>query len=161
MQVSLLKTILASGCAILIIACNNNTDKKKDTPKKDTTTTEAVAVTPAPAKSACYSNDGLTYKTVITISFDSITVTGNVTSEELESGKKETVQFDGIRTNDKISVTFKGTAPVIGKASEWTDKPWRIKFADGNDKLVLIFNSKNYETNEWQDIQSEFTPCNK
>ena len=57
-------------------------------------------------------------------------------------------------------VKFTGTAPVVGSASEWTDKPWTIGQLEGKrqsmDVLHIIFNAKNYNTNKWEDSDYQF-----
>jgi hypothetical protein len=143
-----------------LLACNSNSSKEKTADKKQT---DSMAPLPPPRAEVspevkkCYSNDGLKYNTVITIVFgDKNNVTGNVTSEELETGKKETIAFEGISLGDKLAIKFKGTAPVIGDASEWTDKPWTIKKAGGKETLVIVFNAKNYDTNKWEDTDYQF-----
>ena len=172
MQISLnTKTLFAAILALFVIACNSSSSNEKN-PKKDnmtidtsvapapppTTPAPNVKMEPAPGK--CYSNIGLKYKTVITINIGSSEVSGNVTSEELGSGKKETTAFEGTFLNDKFTIKFKGTPPVIGAASEWTDKPWTLELLEGKgqwlEKLHIIFNAKNYETNKWSDTDYEF-----
>jgi hypothetical protein len=166
------KTIFAAGIALLIISCNDTKKKVKvqevtlqDIKQEEKDVEPPPPPPPKPETSSdvkkCYANDGLKYKTVITIIFgDKNTVTGNVISEELESGKKETTQFEGTSTADKFAIKFKGTAPVIGSASEWTDKPWTLEHLPGKgqwmEKLHIIFNAKNYDTNKWEDADYQF-----
>jgi len=84
------------------------------------------------------------------------TLLGNVTSEDLGSGKKETAEFTGTKDGDKITVKFKGNPPVVGAASEWTDKPWIMKKEGGKETLKIVFNAKNYESNRWEEINYDF-----
>lgn len=161
------KNFFTAGLLLLLLACNSNSAKEKTTDKKQTdpiapaTTAEPKAVITEEIKK-CYANDGLKYKTVITIIFGiKNEVSGNVTSEEIESGKKETTAFEG--TSDdwvKFTIKFKGTPPVIGSASEWTDKPWTIKQLEGKgqwmERLHITFNAKNYDTNKWEDSDYQF-----
>ncbi|MEK7226353.1 MAG: hypothetical protein AAB221_11845 [Bacteroidota bacterium] len=176
MQTSSFRTILAAGISLFIISCNNSKkDKVKVTEIKlqDITQEEKDIEPPPPppppppkvemkeAQKSCYANDGLKYATVVTIysAEGENTVLGNVTSEDLESGKKETAEFTGTKDADKITVKFKGNAPVVGAASEWTDKPWKIvkKEGKGNtESLSVIFNAKNYDTNKWKDTEYLF-----
>ena len=114
----------------------------------------------------CFANEGLKYKTVITIIFGiKNEVSGTVTSEEPGSGKKETTAFEGTSDGETFKVKFKGTAPVVGSASEWTDKPWKIEQLPQKGEwtriLHIVFNAKNYDTNKWEDTDYGFKegPC--
>ena len=161
------KTIFAAGIALLIISCSSNSKKKV---KVQEITLEDIKqeekdVEPPPPKvdmklvtKRCFANDGLKYKTVVTIytGGDFNEVSGNVVSEEIDSNKKETTAFEGTISGDKLTIKFKGTAPVIGSASEWTDKPWTLKKAGGKETLLIVFNAKNYDTNKWADTDYQF-----
>ena len=161
-----IRTILIASLAILLFACNN--DKKgKDTANQSVETVESTATNPAlitPADTSrqtvvqkCYSNDGLKYSIVITINYmPENKVTGKVMSKELDSDKKEVAKFTGSVTGDKLTVTFVGTTPMVGTASEWTGKPWTIVNKSGKESLGIIFNAKNYETNKWAETNYEF-----
>lgn len=179
MQISSFKTILAAGISLFVLSCHHK-DKKKTTVQEitlqDITQEEEKPEPPPPpppkepsskvkmqdVEKQCYANDGLKYATVITIysAVNGNTVDGNVSSEDLGSGKKETAEFTGTRDGDKITVKFRGNAPVIGDASEWTNKPWIIKKAEGKssttETLHIIFNAKNYDTNKWKDTEYLF-----
>jgi len=174
------RTILAASLSLLIISCNNS-KKDKETVQEiklvDIKQEEEKRPEPPPppppkedppkvemkeAIKKCYANNGLKYATVITIYFaDEVnTVVGNVSSEDLESGKKETAEFTGTKEGDKIKVKFKGNAPVVGAASEWTDKPWTIVTKEGKgntEYLSIVFNAKNYDTNKWKDTEFLFS----
>ena len=124
MQISsTFKTIFAAGIALLIISCNS---KSKDKVKVTEVTLQDIKqeeknIEPPPppkidlelAAKRCFANDGLKYKTVITIyTGGSYTeVTGNVVSEEIENNKKETTEFEGTISGDKLTIKFKGTPP--------------------------------------------------
>lgn len=153
---------------LLLTACNNqsaestkndnDTVNVSSTVKKDTGTTFVQA--PETIKS-CFSNDGLKYNMVITLFISGDTVTGNVSSTELDSGKEEKTTFTGTADGNKLTIAFSGKPPVVGAASEWTNKPWMIENTAGVEKLLITFNAKNYETNQWQEMVYEFLPCSK
>jgi|CXWL01.1.fsa_nt_gi hypothetical protein len=159
------KSLLNASLVLFIIACNSSS--QKDTDSKDKLADTTVVNAPVPAqdlpnvetqtiKQKCYTNEGLKYKVVITINYISATeVTGSVVSQELESDKKGVAKFTGIIDGDKLTVQFRETAPVVGAASEWTTKPWIIDNTSGKEKIRIVFNSKNYETNKWSDTGYE------
>lgn len=162
-----LNTFLTATLALCIIACNNS-KKEKDSTDKPADTTAATTNTPPsvntiPADTAmqtavqkCYSNDGLKYSTVITINYSAgADVTGSIVNKDLETDKKEAAKFTGTVAGDKLTVKFAGTPPVMGAASQWTDKPWTIN-KSGKEKIVIVFNAKNYDTNKWADTDYEF-----
>ncbi len=167
------KSILTSALLMLFISCNSNSkdkvkvqeitlqdikqeEKNIEPPPPPPPKTEPPGVEMIPSDKKCFANDGLKYKTVITLFYSSNKIAGNVTSEELESGKKEISKFGGTMNGDKLTIKFEGTPPVIGAASEWTDKPWIIKINGGKETLHIIFNAKNYNTNKWQDTNYQF-----
>jgi hypothetical protein len=162
MQVSLkFKTMLVASLALLVISCNNDKSKKTKVTEvtlQDIKQEDSTPEPPPPPKvdlklaaKRCFANDGLKYNTIITIygGDNSNEVAGDVASEEIDSNKKETTKFEGTISGDKLTIKFKGTPPIIGDASEWTDKPWTIKKAGGKETLVIVFNAKNYDTNKW------------
>ena len=159
-------TFIIAGLAVCIIACNSSDKKDKESGKaKDTATTEVAPTPPVETtpqvevkgvSQKCFSNDGLKYGVIVTINMGETDATGTVTSEELGSGKKTTTSFEATVAGDALTVKFKGTAPVVGDASEWTSKPWKISSKAGKEKLHIVFNAKNYETNKWADADYEF-----
>jgi len=162
-----LKTLLTASFALCIIACSNSkkdkdpTDKPADTAATTTNTPPPVDNIPADtamqtAVQKCYSNDGLKYSTVITINYSAgADVTGSIVNKDLETDKKEATKFTGTVAGDKLTVKFAGTPPIMGAASQWTDKPWTIS-KSGKEKIVIVFNAKNYYTNKWGDTNYEF-----
>ncbi|HWR33930.1 MAG TPA: hypothetical protein VN451_10400, partial [Chitinophagaceae bacterium] len=114
-------------------------------------------MTKIPVEKKCFSNDGLKYKTIVTIYLgDTSVVLGNVMAEELESGKKQTTEFTGTISGEGIIVNFKGEPPVIGTASEWTNNIWTIKKTGRKEILYIIFSAKDYDTNKWKDTDYQF-----
>lgn len=108
----------------------------------------------------CFENNGLKYKTVITINFLSSTqITGTVTSEEYDAETEKKVDFTGIITGKILKIKFKNTPPIVGDATEWTNKPWILKKNKGIENLYIIFHSKNYDTQKWSNTTAEFTTC--
>ena len=166
-----LKIFITASLALCIIACNNSKKDKGATDKPADSAVVTTPTTPPPADNPpdtakqtdvqkCYSNDGLKYSTVITINYTSgADVTGKVVSKELDSDKKEVAKFIGTITDDKLNVTFAGPAPAMGAASEWTNKAWTI-VKSGKEKLRIVFNAKNYDTNKWADTDYEFELIN-
>ncbi len=170
MQTTTVKNILTAGLVLFIIACNS-TDKKVKTPDKTADTAVAdIPTTPAenPADvttvpaSKCFSNDGLKYSVVIKLFYSSTTqLTGTVVSKHLESGESEIAKFTGTIVGDQLTTQFRGNPPTVGDASEWTSKPWTIDNKPGKEKIRIVFNAKNYETNKWAETDYEFaaTTC--
>jgi hypothetical protein len=150
----------------LLLACNSNSKEKTADKKQTDTTTPALPISPSPnveikvANKKCFSNDGLKYKTVVTLLFGhkegKEIVSGNVTSGEIDSGKPEKGVFEGTIDGDKLMIKFIGNPPIVGDASEWTDKPWTLKKVGGKETLHIIFNAKNYDTNKWKDTDYQF-----
>jgi hypothetical protein len=104
---------------------------------------------------------GLKYETRVKLSIKADgQVSGTVASNEygLEG---ETLPFTGKLTDGKIHVIFKGEPPVVGAASDWTDKPWRIEVREGQEVLIIPFYAKNYDTMEWSDTEYEFEAVGK
>jgi hypothetical protein len=167
-----IKTLLTATLALFIISCNS---AKKDKETKDKPADTAVSITPTPPvdtapaapktevanQQKCFSNEGLKYETVITINYTSATaVAGSVTSQEMGSYKKDMAKFTGTADGSKLNITFEGKKPVVGDASEWTSKPWTIDNKTGKEKLHIVFNAKNFETNKWADTDYEFDLVN-
>jgi hypothetical protein len=123
----------------LLIACNSG---KKSNAKKS-------------VEKEFYSG-GLKYETRVKMSVAADgKVTGTVKSNEY-GVDGDAVSFSGTFTNGEIQVIFDGEPPVIGSNSNWTDKPWRIEVREGEEVLIIPFYAKNYETNEWEDMEYEF-----
>jgi hypothetical protein len=164
MQTSLnLRNFFITAILLLLFSCNSSSSKDKaannDNPPKDSSAAPPLTATtnpPGVIMKVCFASDGLKYKTVVSMTIEGNAVVGNVTSEELESNKKETTEFAGTIDGNKLTIKFKGTPPVIGASSEWTDKPWNIKKDGGKETLHIIFNAKNYETNKWEDTDYQF-----
>ncbi|MBL0274286.1 MAG: hypothetical protein IPQ06_14750 [Chitinophagaceae bacterium] len=160
------KTLLIAGFSLIIFSCNSSAKKDKEPKNNQADTTPASITPPAdnPAEVArestqqkCYSNDGLKYKTVISINFSTDNgITGSVMSQEYGSDKKESTTFTGTVDADKLNIRFTGTPPLLGAASEWTTRPWALDHSSGKEKLRIVFNSKNYATNKWAETEYEF-----
>jgi hypothetical protein len=153
-------------CLFLNAACNSHDagNKQDDKPVIDTESARQLP-RPEPVKrqdvERCFSNDGLKYATTITIFTEDSRIRGNVKSTDLESGKEEKTKFTGTVDGNKLTVDFRGAPPVVGAASEWTDKTWTLDNTGGTEKLHIIFKAKNYETNKWEEMVYEFLPCKK
>ncbi len=99
---------------------------------------------------------GLKYETRVKMSIEPDgKVSGTVTANEYFVDG-ETVSFSGTFTDGKIEATFDGEPPVVGAASSWTDKPWRIEAREGKEVLIIPFYAKSYETFEWRDSEYVF-----
>ena len=109
-----------------------------------------------PAEKKCFVNDGLKYKMIVTVFFGNNEIAGNVTSEDLESGKIEISKFGGTMNGDKLAIQFEGTPPVIGSASEWTDKPWNLNQVGERETLHIVIKAKKYNTNQWKETEYLF-----
>jgi hypothetical protein len=167
-----IRTLIAATLALLIISCNS---AKKDKDAKDKPADTAAVITPTPSvdtpptspktevanQQKCFGNEGLKYETVITLNYSSASeVAGTVTSQEMGSNKKEIAKFTGTADGGKLNITFEGKKPIVGDASEWTNKPWTIDNKSGKEKLLIVFNAKNFETNKWADTDYEFDLVN-
>lgn len=109
----------------------------------------------------CFSNDGLKYRTSIKFKIGADNqISGTVVSDEYEDTPLEQASFTGSKIGNTFKVKFNGTPPMVGEASEWTDKLWTIKKVNGVETLVIIFNAKNSKTNKWANTSYEFAPCN-
>ena len=166
------KFLFVVGLIFLMAACNSNSkykielkdikqeEKYVEPPPPPPPRPEPMKVEVKDAIKKCFANDGLKYKTVITMGIGKTDIIGIVTSEELETGKKESVGFTGTITGKGMIVKFRGTAPVIGDVSEWTDKPWTIENVEGKgqwkEMLHIVFNAKNYDNDKWEDIDYQF-----
>lgn len=111
-------------------------------------------------KQKCFEDNGLKYRTVITINFLTTTrVNGVVTSTEYDSDVKEETDFTGTINGKMLNIKFNGKPPIIGAATQWMSKPWLIKKNSKKEVLCIIFYSKNYDTKRWSNITYEFTSC--
>lgn len=166
---SLFKTFFTAGIVVCIISCNSDSKqqvKVTEVTLQDITQEKEKRPEPPPppppkvemkeAEKKCYTNDGLQYKTVVTIFSGGNDVVGNVSSEDLGSGNKQTTEFTGTISGEAMIIKFKGEPPVVGATSEWTNNVWTIKKTGGKEILHIIFNAKNYETNKWQDTDYKF-----
>jgi hypothetical protein len=174
MQISTaFKTIFSAGVALFIFSCSNS---KKDKVKvqeitlQDITHEEKKPEQPPPppsppkspmpkipVKEKCFVNDGLKYKTIISLYVgDTSFVLGHVTSEELGSGEEKTTDFIGTLIDNKLPVNFRKEPPLMGDASEWTNKTWSLKKEGAKETLHIVFNAKNYDTNKWEDTDYRF-----
>lgn len=112
------------------------------------------------SESKCFSNGGLKYRTTVkfTINADN-TINGTVVSDEYDETQLEQASFTGTKTRNTFKVKFSSTPPMVGAASEWTNKVWTIKRINGVETLIITFNAKNYDTNKWRNTHYEFTLC--
>ncbi len=172
---TLLCILFVTMFSLLLLSCNDS--KKKITIKEVSQDTPTSSHTPPPpppappeksglpeipAEKNCFTSSGLKYETKITLYLADTLVLGNIISEEYGAGKKESADFTGTIHNEVVKIKFKGNPPVIGDASEWTDKPWKLIKANGSKKLLIPFKAKNYENNKWEEMEYEFnkTDCN-
>jgi hypothetical protein len=160
-----LKTFLPVLLALFILSCNSTKeDKAVKEQTADTTllkTAETVEntnnVSLETTGQKCFSNDGLKYTIAITINFTAGTqVTGKIISTEMGTDKRQAAKFTGTVMDDQVTVQFAGTPPVVGDASTWTSKPWKLDNRPGKEKLSIVFNAKNFETNKWEEMEYEF-----
>jgi hypothetical protein len=109
--------------------------------------------------SKCFSNDGLKYRTTVKFTINNNKLNGTVASDEYDDTAIEQTSFTGTKTGNTIKVKFNGKPPVVGAASEWTNKAWTLKKVNGVEILMITFYSKDYDTNKWSNANCEFTPC--
>ena len=161
---SILKSFIMATTIFSIMACNNSVKKNKNTGKSIDT---EARVTQPPVQNIpvvemmrtrkCFSNDGLKYSVTIKLIYLSATeVTGSVVSRETETNKIATARFLGMIDGNKVIVQFRGNPPIVGVASEWTSKPWTLENKSGKERINILFNAKNYETNKWIETNYEF-----
>lgn len=167
MQSALSKSLFAAIILVISFSCGSSKKERQEKGQTDTATATTTIATPDTAATktiataSCYRNEGLKYNTIISITQDGNTISGSVAAGEIGADKLQIVTFRGTQEGDKLNVTFDGTPPVVGDASEWTNKPWTVRKDPAGDKLLIPFNAKNYETNAWQEMDYEFTltPC--
>ena len=165
------KTILAASISLLMMACNNRSEKinVQEVTLQDVKQEEADQEPPPPpppgvemkaADRKCFVNEGLKYKTTVSMTIGGKDVLGNVSSQNLENGETEVVEFEGNLTGEQLRIRFKGKAPVVGDATEWTRKSWKLETAGaGKEKLHILFNAKNYDSNKWEATDYVFQPA--
>lgn len=168
----LLLTAILFTASVFLVSCSSK-DKTKTTIELKDIKRETDTEPPPPpppvkdetsnAVQKCFENDGLKYAVKINMTIAGNEVKGQLASTETGSNQTETKEFSGTVEGDNLKVKFEGTPPVIGDASEWTDKPWMLaKTKKGNAEILLIiFNAKNYQTNKWEDQKFEFAACSK
>lgn len=175
MQISFaFKTIFAASIALLTISCSNSKkDKVKVTEvtlqdiKQEEKNVEPPPPPPLPPKidsketiQKCFRNEGLKYITTINMFVGDKHIVGRFVAEEIGGNNTTTVEdFDGTIDGETLNIKFKHGPPIIGDASEWTDKSWTIKKANGKETLLITFNAKNYDTNKWEETDYKFEPC--
>ena len=114
-----------------------------------------------PTVTRCFTNEGLKYKTVLSVTWRGNAIRGSAASEALDGSSKQLVNFTGTATGNQLSIEFAAPAPVVGGASEWTGKPWTLDITPGKEKLSVPFKAKNHNSNKWEETPFEFsvTPC--
>lgn len=167
------KTILAASLALLIIACNNDKPKRvnvQEVTLQDIKQEESAPEPPPPPPpllppkidseetvQKCFKNEGLKYTTTINMFIGDKHILGQVVAEEIGGNNTTIIEnFDGTIAGKTLNIKFKHKSPIIGTASEWTDKPWTIKKEGGKETLLIVFNAKNYDTNKWEDTNYQF-----
>lgn len=167
------RRIFFAICVLLLVTAAACKDKKKET----TTSLKLVDIKQVPDSSPpppppppagsdkmetiekCYINRGLKYETTVKIKIAEVDATGTVSSQEIGTDNITTTPFTATLNKDGINVTFRGTPPPVGDASEWTSKPWNIHPSGKTEVLEIIFNAKDYNTNQWKDTKFAFEPC--
>jgi len=170
-RLTMLGAAVLFSATFILTACSSNVKTKTEVTLKDI---KVVADTPPPppppppplpetirvdAVQKCFQNEGLKYSVSINMFIGKTELAGQLASTESGSEKVIVSNFSGTIKGDKLNVTFEGNPPVIGDASDWTDKPWTLKKSGKQETLLIIFNAKNYETNKWEEMKYEFTGC--
>ena len=158
--------------ATILTSCNSGAkDGKEEAVKTDSLTQVVNDVTPAidPSINAnapipqpkCFENDGLKYRITINLNYISaVEFSGMITTDEYGKKLVDKQRFIGSVKGNDITVKFMNRKlPVVGDATEWTTKPWTIKNTLGAETLSIIFNAKNYDTNQWAETSYEFKGC--
>ena len=167
--------LLFTGFISFAVSCNSKdkkgkvkdvsmTDVSKDTmpqppapphtyPVKDS------AVTVVTMEKKCFENIGLKYNVRIEFELTETAISGKVISKEIDVNQQTSSDFTGSINGNSITIKFAKQAPVVGDASEWTDKPWKLVKNGSKEKLLIPFDAKNYETNKWQISEYEFEAC--
>lgn len=152
---------------VFMISCNNSsktkTEKNIDTSDTPIPLDTPSAKPPSNGESTvtrCFESNGLKYKVTINLSTGPDELGGMLYSEEMGSGKIDSIAFSGTPSGEELSVSFDGTPPPVGDASEWLNKSWRLRGKPGSEKLYILFNAKNYETNKWKETEYGFEQVN-
>ena len=140
------------------------TDASKDTMPQppvppNTYPVEDSAVTIVTKEKKCFENIGLKYNVRIEFELTETAISGKVISKEIDGNQQTSSDFTGSINGNSITIKFAKQAPVVGDASEWTDKPWKLVKNGSKEKLLIPFDAKNYETNKWQISEYEFEAC--
>lgn len=152
---------------ITVTSCKDKNDKKKNDKNDIATSVNSPNIEYAwdstASEKKCFSGKGLTYDVVVTIekNADSL-ITGTVESRDLESEQTESASFTGTVKGKIFYIKFDAKPPVVGKASQWTEKPWTLVDEVGKSSfpymLHIPFRAKNYDTNKWEDTEYIYTP---
>jgi len=110
-------------------------------------------------KEKCFSNAGLKSSTTIKIKFEANNQISGVVTTDDYAGTETNSSFTGTIKNGVIQPVFEKKKPSIGDGSEWTNKPWSIKKSKSGETLVIIFNSKNYQTGKWSETPYVLEVC--
>ena len=105
----------------------------------------------------CFKNAGLKDEQIVSLKIDESRVTGTYRIiRDYDSESAETFNFTGTASGRALKVKFKGNklpSPSM-KSLNWT------LLDDGEKQVLRIrFNSKNYETNKFEDTSVEFESC--
>ncbi len=161
--------LISWGIASGIFGCQQSSKKESQKIPQNSDTTPIAPPYDSPpgvemtSAKRCFNNQGLTYDVTILFEYKTDTsFTGKVISHNLETDLDETTLFSGRENDGQLTISFEGKPPMIGAASEWLSKPWRIVKSEGKssfeDMLHIPVKAKNYETNKWEESEYEFTP---
>lgn len=161
--------VLLSSTAIFFYACNNKNDKAKvtDVNLRDVTNEPEPPLPPhvLPVENKtvkkCFENDGLKYHVSIEWEAKGKEINGKVISTELENDKSTEAIFSATIEEGDLVVAFKTPPSVVGDASLWTSKPWKLEKKGKQQKLLILFNAKNYKSQKWQEMEYTFESCEK
>lgn len=166
---SIMKLLITIFISLVVFtSCNSGNNSRKDnkgTLKESTPAAEVTSpIEPVTATQAqvpkCFQNDGLKYRTIIQLNYLSPTdVAGTVSVDEYSNKLTDKQRFSGTIKGNEITVKFMSKPPEAGSSSEWTNKPWTIITTDSVEVLKIIFNAKNFETNQWAETAYEFKSC--
>jgi hypothetical protein len=150
---------------VLFNSCNSGNDSPKD--NTETNTTDSGITPPAEKETTtqipgpkCFQNDGLQNKITVLINyFSAVDVGGTVAINDYNGKPLDKQRFNGTVKGNEISVRFMNKFPEVGGSSEWKDKPWTIRTASDGEVLRIVFNAKNFETNQWAEMAYELKQC--